>query len=44
MKFGGEWKEVENIIMSVVSQTRKDKRRLFPLMCTSLSFGYVCFS
>ncbi|KAL6039998.1 hypothetical protein STEG23_015564, partial [Scotinomys teguina] len=32
MKFSGKWKELENIILSEVTQTQKDKHGLSPLL------------
>jgi hypothetical protein len=33
MTFAGKWIEVENIILSEVSQVQKDKGCMFSLMC-----------
>jgi hypothetical protein len=33
LSFSGKWMELENIILSEVSQTQKAKRHMFFLMC-----------
>jgi hypothetical protein len=34
LSFAGKWKELENIILSEVSQAQKTKNHMFSLMCT----------
>jgi hypothetical protein len=33
LSFAGKWMELENIILSEVSQAQKDKRCMFSLIC-----------
>jgi hypothetical protein len=33
LSFSGKWMELENIILSEVSQTQKTKNRMFSLIC-----------
>jgi hypothetical protein len=33
LSFASKWMEVENIILSEVSQTQKNKNRMFSLIC-----------
>jgi hypothetical protein len=33
LSFAGKWLDLENIILSEVSQAQKDKNRMFSLIC-----------
>jgi hypothetical protein len=39
LSFAGKWMELENIILSEVSQAQKTKNRMFSLICGLLDLG-----
>ena len=46
MKFAGKWIEPENIILSEVTLTQKDKHGMYPFISgyQLLSKGYSCYN